>query len=157
MTSRRDFLKKAGLLSAAFAVPALNVNGDTPQSKIRLKNTKIAVDDRWDVIVIGGGPGGCTAAISAAREGAKTLLIEAMGQLGGMGTAGMVPAWCPFSDGEKIIYRGLAGKRQQSWIFCKIRIELCSGMRYNDKKGCGPLRPVFQPVRCIYDDIYSAL
>ena len=110
MTSRRDFLKKAGLLSAAFAVPALNVNGDTLQSKIRLKNTKIAVDDRWDVIVIGGGPGGCTAAISAAREGAKTLLIEAMGQLGGMGTAGMVPAWCPFSDGEKIIYRGLAEK-----------------------------------------------
>ena len=42
MTSRRDFLKKAGLLSAAFAVPALNVNGDTLQSKIRLKNTKIA-------------------------------------------------------------------------------------------------------------------
>ena len=50
MTSRRDFLKKAGLLSAAFAVPAFNVNGDTPQSKIRLKNTKIAVDDRWDEI-----------------------------------------------------------------------------------------------------------
>ena len=92
MTSRRDFLKKAGLISAAFAVPALNVNGNTTQSKIRLKNTKIAVDDRWDVIVIGGGPAGCTAAISAAREGAKTLLIEAMGQLGGMGTAGMVPA-----------------------------------------------------------------
>ena len=110
MTSRRDFLKKAGLISAAFAVPALNVNGNTTQSKMRLKNTKIAVDDRWDVIVIGGGPAGCTAAISAAREGAKTLLIEAMGQLGGMGTAGMVPAWCPFSDGEKIIYRGLAEK-----------------------------------------------
>ena len=67
MTSRRDFLKKAGLISAAFAVPALNVNGNTTQSKIRLKNTKIAVDDRWDVIVIGGGPAGCTAAISAAR------------------------------------------------------------------------------------------
>ena len=110
MTSRRDFLKKAGLISAAFAVPALNVNGNTTQSKMRLKNTKIAVDDRWDVIVIGGGPAGCTAAISAAREGAKTLLIEAIGQLGGMGTAGMVPAWCPFSDGEKIIYRGLAEK-----------------------------------------------
>ena len=54
MTSRRDFLKKAGLITAAFAVPALNVNGNTTQSKIRLKNTKIAVDDRWDVIVIGG-------------------------------------------------------------------------------------------------------
>lgn len=33
-----------------------------------------------------------------------------MGQLGGMGTSGMVPAWTPFSDGEKIIYRGLAEK-----------------------------------------------
>ena len=97
-------------MTAAFAVPALNVNGETGQSKMRLKNAKVAVDDGWDVIVIGGGPAGCTAAISAAREGAKTLLIEAMGQLGGMGTAGMVPAWCPFSDGEKIIYRGLAEK-----------------------------------------------
>lgn len=38
------------------------------------------------------------------------MIIEATGQLGGMGTAGMVPAWCPFSDGEKIIYRGLAEK-----------------------------------------------
>ena len=109
MTSRREFLKKAGLLTAAFTVPTLNTQGETTQSRLSLKNTKIAVDDRWDVIVIGGGPAGCTA-ISAAREGAKTLLIEAMGQLGGMGTAGMVPAWCPFSDGEKIIYRGLAEK-----------------------------------------------
>ncbi|WP_054959148.1 FAD-dependent oxidoreductase [Bacteroides thetaiotaomicron] len=110
MTSRREFLKKAGLLTAAFTVPTLNTQGETRQSRLSLKNTKIAVDDRWDVIVVGGGPGGCAAAISAAREGAKTLLIEAMGQLGGMGTAGMVPAWCPFSDGEKIIYRGLAEK-----------------------------------------------
>jgi hypothetical protein len=77
---------------------------------LSLKKTKITVDDQWDVIVVGGGPGGCTAAISAAREGTKVLLIEAMGQLGGMGTLGMVPAWCPFSDGEKIIYRGLAEK-----------------------------------------------
>lgn len=110
MTSRRDFLKKAGLMTAAFAVPSLHAQGEESQSKMRLKNAKIALDDQWDVIVVGGGPSGCTAAISAAREGAKTLLIEAMGQLGGMGTAGMVPAWCPFSDGEKIIYRGLAEK-----------------------------------------------
>ena len=71
MTSRRDFLKRAGLITAAFATPALNVQGEeTPQRKMNLKNAKVAVDARWDVIVVGGGPGGCTAAISAAREGA---------------------------------------------------------------------------------------
>lgn len=68
----------------------------------------IKCDDTYDVIVIGGGPAGCTAAAAAARDGAKTLIIEQTGMLGGMGTAGLVPAWCPFSDGEKMIYRGLA-------------------------------------------------
>ncbi len=71
-------------------------------------NRNLPLDDSWDVIVAGGGPAGCTAAAAAAREGARTLLLEASGCLGGMGTAGLVPAWCPFTDGEKIIYRGLA-------------------------------------------------
>lgn len=71
---------------------------------------EIPLDDSFDVIVVGGGPSGCTAAIAAAREGVRTLLIEATGSLGGMGTSALVPEWCPFSDGEKIIYRGLAGK-----------------------------------------------
>ena len=73
-----------------------------------LKPREIALSDGWDVIVVGGGPAGITAAVAAAREGRKTLLIEATGALGGMSTMGMVPAWCPFSDKEKIIYRGLA-------------------------------------------------
>lgn len=68
----------------------------------------VPVQDGFDVIVVGGGPAGCTAAAAAARDGAKTLLIEATGSLGGMGTNGLVPAWCPFSDQQKIIYRGLA-------------------------------------------------
>ncbi len=68
----------------------------------------LPLDDSWDVIVAGGGPAGCAAATAAARDGARTLLIEATGCLGGMGTAGLVTCWCPFSDGEKMIYRGLA-------------------------------------------------
>lgn len=63
---------------------------------------------KYDVVVVGGGPAGCGAAIAAAREGAMTLLVEQYGFLGGMGTAGLVPAWCPFTDGEKPIVRGLA-------------------------------------------------
>ena len=112
MSSRRNFIKTAGTLAVASAIPSIGsahaAASKNPQ--LSLKGMKVNVDSQWDVIVVGGGPAGCTAAISAAREGARTLLIEAMGQLGGMGTAGMVPAWCPFSDKEKIIYRGLAEK-----------------------------------------------
>ena len=75
-----------------------------------LLSRSISLDDSWDVIVAGGGPAGCAAAASAAREGARTLLIESAGALGGAGTNALVPAWCPFSDKEKIIYRGLAEK-----------------------------------------------
>ena len=73
-----------------------------------LKPREIAFNDEYEVIVAGGGPAGCAAAIASARRGAKTLLIEATGCLGGMGTMGLVPAWCPFSDKEKIIYKGIA-------------------------------------------------
>ena len=73
-----------------------------------IKEKLIPCDDVWDVIVAGGGPSGSAAAAAAAREGAKTLLIEQTGCLGGMGTSGLVPAWCPFSDGEKFIYGGIA-------------------------------------------------
>lgn len=43
-----------------------------------------------DVIVVGGGPGGFAAAVSAARAGAKTVLLERYGHLGGMCTGGLV-------------------------------------------------------------------
>ncbi|MDQ2778498.1 MAG: FAD-dependent oxidoreductase [Pseudomonadota bacterium] len=44
----------------------------------------------FDVVVLGGGPAGMAAAVSASRHGARTLLIERYGFLGGMGTAGGV-------------------------------------------------------------------
>lgn len=70
--------------------------------------TDIEVKEEYDVIVVGGGPAGSAAAIASARTGAKTLLIESNYALGGMGTLGLVPAWCPYSDHEKIIYKGIA-------------------------------------------------
>jgi len=69
---------------------------------------KILEAGTYDVIVIGGGPTGCTAAAAAAREGASTLLVESTAMLGGSGTGALVPVWCPFSDKKQIIYRGLA-------------------------------------------------
>lgn len=47
-----------------------------------------------DVLVLGGGPAGIAAAIAAARGGCRTLLVEAYGFLGGMGTAAGVTNFC---------------------------------------------------------------
>ena len=42
-----------------------------------------------DVVVIGGGPGGLAAAVTAARAGAKVLLVERNGYLGGQLGSGL--------------------------------------------------------------------
>ena len=71
---------------------------------------EVPLNGGWDVVVAGGGPAGCAAAAAAARAGARVLVIEKTGALGGMGTMGLVPAWCPFSDGIRLVYQGIAEK-----------------------------------------------
>lgn len=62
-----------------------------------------------DVIVIGGGPAGTAAAISAARLGKKVILLEKSAQLGGMGTLGNVSVFMPIGNVTGI-YREMIGE-----------------------------------------------
>ena len=64
---------------------------------------------QYDVAVLGGGPSGVCAAVAAARSGARVLLVEQYGVLGGMSTMGLVAPWMTFHDrnGTQVV-RGIA-------------------------------------------------
>ena len=52
-----------------------------------------------DVLVCGGGFAGISAALAAARQGKKVILLEKQFLLGGLGTAGLVTIYLPLCDG----------------------------------------------------------
>ena len=66
-----------------------------------------SLSETWDVIVVGGGPGGVSAAVAAARTGARTLLIEQCGYLGGALTAMGVSPMMTFHAGGTQVVRGI--------------------------------------------------
>jgi len=82
------------------------------------KTRDLPVSGRYDVLVGGGGVAGVLAAIAAARNGAKTLLLERFGFLGGVATAGLMHmAYAP--------YRTTSGITQE--MYAKM-IEMGSGI-----------------------------
>lgn len=46
-----------------------------------------------DVLVLGSGPAGFAAAYAAAKNGAKVILVEQCGDVGGTSTAGLMSHW----------------------------------------------------------------
>ncbi len=75
------------------------MSANTSVKTIKEPARDIKVVHEADVVVVGGGPGGHTAAVAAARCGAKTVLIERYGHLGGMATGGLVILVPHMSDG----------------------------------------------------------
>lgn len=57
---------------------------------------RVPVAAEFDVVVVGGGSAGMAAAVTAARLGLRTALIEEMAFLGGMSTGGCVGTFCGF-------------------------------------------------------------
>ncbi|QQZ58661.1 FAD-dependent oxidoreductase [Paenibacillus sonchi] len=114
---------------------------------ITLPSASVPVTREVDVLVIGGGASGIAAAIAAAEGGASTLLVEQRGFLGGMGTVALVPAFCPFTDKQKPIIRGLGLKLME-----RMKLACDPGYReeYRDMLDWVPIDP--EVLKRVYDD-----
>lgn len=63
------------------------------------ESIKTEITRECDVLVCGGGFGGISAALAAARRGKKVILLEKQYILGGLGTAGLITIYLPLCDG----------------------------------------------------------
>jgi hypothetical protein len=85
---------------------------------IKEQPRKVPIIEDVDVLVVGGGMAGVGAAVAAGRLGAKTLLVEYYGCLGGNGTSGMVNNFCGYttrgSGADRFqIVQGIGGEIHQ--------------------------------------------
>lgn len=83
---------------------------------------------RYDVVVCGGGPAGFVAAVAAARQGAKTAIVERYGFLGGMAVSGFVAPISEFAFDGKLVIGGIP------WEFVQ-RLEAMGGAQREWPKG----------------------
>ncbi len=88
---RRKFIQ-LGAISPLFTISGFReMNSPKVQSDTLVEpEKKIPISGEYDVVISGAGPAGVCAAIEAGRTGAKTLLIETQGCLGGVWTAGLL-------------------------------------------------------------------
>jgi len=82
---------------------------------------EIRVVDRSDVVVVGGGPAGISAAVSAARNGASVTLLERYPYIGGLASGGMVLVLDDMINQIEITVRGICMEmieRMRRWDLC---------------------------------------
>jgi hypothetical protein len=98
---------------------------------------EIRVYREAEVLVVGGGPAGVSAAVAAARSGARTVLMERYGHLGGMATGGLVILIPHLSDGtEKLVIAG----QQKEWL---DRLGALGGVLQPPHEAIGSSDPAF--------------
>jgi len=89
-TSRKDFIIESGLLATGLMSGGFGLAGFSKQSPFRKKNRNSG-DLEADLIIIGGGTGGCAAALSACKMGLKVIMTESTDWIGGQLTSQGVP------------------------------------------------------------------
>ena len=67
----------------------------------------VRVAAKANVVVVGGGPAGLSAAIAAARNGAEVILLERYNHLGGLASGGMVLVLDDMNNGQEVTVTGL--------------------------------------------------
>ncbi len=83
----------------------------------------IPVEYNTDVLVLGGGPAGFAAAVSAGRLGLKTLLIERTGTIGGVATSGLMSHWTGATEGplyEELLNRAKTAESDVNYFGDKV-------------------------------------
>jgi flavin-dependent dehydrogenase len=93
--ARVDF-RGASFGSSSFGAVKENLTGFKVSKRLGMISTgprPLPILGRYDVVVVGGGTSGAPAGISAARRGSKTLVIEYLDELGGVGTAGLIGSY----------------------------------------------------------------
>ena len=89
--SRRGFMAVCGGALSAAGIPASAGAADqTDPGSYHEPARNIPIARNVDVVVVGGGPAGFAAALAAARNGAKVVLVEQFGYLGGTATASLM-------------------------------------------------------------------
>src|SRR5690349_24084409 len=63
-----------------------------------------------DLVVVGGGPAGISAAVAGARNGLSVTLLERYPYLGGLASGGMVLVLADMCDGPEVTVRGLCSE-----------------------------------------------
>jgi hypothetical protein len=109
----------------------------------------IPVRHTVDVFVAGGGPAGCAAAVAAARAGRSVFVAEGHTCLGGMGTAGLVPAFMEFSDGENFCAAGIGEE-----IFEKLLAAGGTGSSDRETRWARSIKA--EVLKRVYDDLLAA-
>ncbi|MEW6998397.1 FAD-dependent oxidoreductase [Colwelliaceae bacterium BS250] len=91
-TQNNSFIPVKHKASPSYAMAENNkvLNSADKKQFVDIKGNSLPILGEYDVVVVGGGTSGAPAALAAAEKGAKTLLIEYLDELGGVGTAGLI-------------------------------------------------------------------